>query len=67
MRETAADRARTIAYDAKEYRRPASLDGLRALVSAAAKVRVPGSGRSFDRIADPGPDGVLLSTADWHR
>ncbi|MYR90784.1 FAD-binding protein [Streptomyces sp. SID685] len=63
MRETVTNWARTVTYDAKEYRRPASLDALRALVSGAAKVRVLGSGHSFNRIADPGPDGVLLSTA----
>ncbi|MFJ2169587.1 FAD-binding protein [Streptomyces griseofuscus] len=63
MRETVTNWARTVTYDAKEYLRPASLDALRALVSGAAKVRVLGSGHSFNRIADPGPDGVLLSTA----
>ncbi|MFF4930929.1 FAD-binding protein [Streptomyces griseofuscus] len=63
MRETVTNWARTVTYDAKEYRHPASLDALRALVSGAAKVRVLGSGHSFNRVADPGPDGVLLSTA----
>ncbi|WP_416484831.1 FAD-binding protein [Streptomyces sp. CL12] len=63
MRETVTNWARTVTYDAKEYRRPASLDALRALVSGAAKARVLGSGHSFNRVADPGPDGVLLSTA----
>ena len=63
MRETVTNWARTVTYEAKEYRRPASLDALRALVSGAAKVRVLGSGHSFNRVADPGPDGVLLSTA----
>ncbi|MEU3531895.1 FAD-binding protein [Streptomyces murinus] len=63
MRETVTNWARTVTYDAKEYRRPASRDALRALVSGAAKVRVLGSGHSFNRVADPGPDGVLLSTA----
>ncbi|MFY4717085.1 FAD-binding protein [Streptomyces sp. LaBMicrA B280] len=63
MRETVTNWARTVTYDAREYRRPASLDALRALVSGAAKVRVLGSGHSFNRVADPGPDGVLLSTA----
>ncbi|MEU5796184.1 FAD-binding protein [Streptomyces sp. NPDC047813] len=63
MRETVTNWARTIAYDAQEYRRPASTDALRALVSGAAKVRVLGSGHSFNRVADPGPDGVLLSVA----
>ncbi|MFS4091757.1 FAD-binding protein [Streptomyces sp. AF1A] len=55
--------ARTITYTAKEYHRPATLDALRALVAGSARVRVLGSGHSFNRIADPGADGVLLSTA----
>ncbi|MFH8337646.1 FAD-binding protein [Streptomyces sp. AM6-12] len=63
MRETVTNWARTIAYGAKEFQRPATLDALRAVVSGAAKVRVLGSGHSFNRVADPGPDGVLLSAA----
>ncbi|MEV6838259.1 FAD-binding protein [Streptomyces sp. NPDC051133] len=55
--------ARTITYTAKEFHRPRTLDALRALVSAGARVRVLGSGHSFNRIADPGADGVLVSTA----
>ncbi|KOV69330.1 FAD-binding protein [Streptomyces sp. MMG1121] len=55
--------ARTITYSAREFHRPRSLDALAALVASSARVRVLGSGHSFNRIADPGPDGVLLSTA----
>ncbi|MEV5873024.1 FAD-binding protein [Streptomyces sp. NPDC052101] len=55
--------ARTIAYTAREFHRPATPDVLAALVAGATRVRVLGSGHSFSRIADPGPDGVLLSTA----
>ncbi|MGW1000183.1 FAD-binding protein [Streptomyces sp. NPDC002520] len=55
--------ARNITYTAGEFHRPDSLDALRALVAGSAKVRVLGSGHSFNRIADPGGEGVLLSLA----
>ncbi|MFG3198682.1 D-arabinono-1,4-lactone oxidase [Streptomyces sp. NPDC048208] len=55
--------ARNITYTADEFHRPASPDALRALVAGASRVRVLGSGHSFNRIADPGPGGVLLSVA----
>ncbi|MCC5473685.1 FAD-binding protein [Streptomyces barringtoniae] len=55
--------SRTITYTAREFHRPRTLDALTALVARSARVRVLGSGHSFNRIADPGPDGVLLSTA----
>ncbi|MGW4566275.1 FAD-binding protein [Streptomyces sp. NPDC004561] len=55
--------ARTITYTAKEFHRPGTLDALRALVAGSPRVRVLGSGHSFNRIPDPGADGVLLSTA----
>ncbi|OLZ67480.1 FAD-binding protein [Streptomyces sp. IMTB 2501] len=55
--------ARTITYTARAFHRPGTLDALAALVAGSARVRVLGSGHSFNRIADPGPDGVLLSTA----
>jgi xylitol oxidase len=63
MTDTATNWARTITYTAKEHQRPHTLDALRALVAGSAKVRVLGSGHSFNGIADPGPDGLLLSTA----
>ncbi|MFJ8509365.1 FAD-binding protein [Streptomyces avermitilis] len=53
--------AGNITYTAKELHRPRSLDALRALVADSAKVRVLGSGHSFNEIAEPGADGVLLS------
>ncbi|MEV5843908.1 FAD-binding protein [Streptomyces sp. NPDC051985] len=56
--------ARNIAYTAKEFHRPHTPEALRALVAGSARVRVLGSGHSFNRIADPGPEGVLLSIAD---
>ncbi|TGN76563.1 FAD-binding protein [Streptomyces bauhiniae] len=55
--------ARNITYTADEFHRPTSPDALRALVSDSARVRVLGSGHSFNRIADPGAGGVLLSVA----
>ncbi|MGW2209845.1 FAD-binding protein [Streptomyces sp. NPDC001781] len=55
--------ARNITYTADEFHRPASPDALRALVAGSARVRVLGSGHSFNRIADPGTGGVLLSVA----
>ncbi|MFF9376486.1 FAD-binding protein [Streptomyces griseoluteus] len=55
--------ARNITYTADEFHRPASPDALRALVAGNARVRVLGSGHSFNRIADPGAGGVLLSVA----
>ncbi|MGW4324090.1 FAD-binding protein [Streptomyces sp. NPDC004684] len=60
---TVTNWAGNVAYTAREVRRPESAGALRALVAAAAKVRALGSGHSFNEIADPGPDGVLLSLA----
>lgn len=55
--------AGNITYTAEELHRPQSPDALAALVAKSARVRVLGSGHSFNDIADPGPDGVLLSLA----
>ncbi|MEU0331892.1 FAD-binding protein [Streptomyces sp. NPDC006193] len=55
--------ARTVTYSAREFHRPRTREELAALVAGSARVRVLGSGHSFNRIADPGPDGVLVSTA----
>ncbi|MGW4346043.1 FAD-binding protein [Streptomyces sp. NPDC004690] len=60
---TVTNWAGNVAYTAKEVRRPESAGALRALVAGSAKVRALGSGHSFNEIADPGPDGVLLSLA----
>ncbi|MYW44460.1 FAD-binding protein [Streptomyces sp. SID161] len=59
--------AGTVTYTAREVRRPRSPRELAALVAGSTRVRLLGSGHSFSRIADPGPDGVLLSTADLPR
>ncbi|MFD7706567.1 FAD-binding protein [Streptomyces sp. NPDC059786] len=61
MTDTVTNWAGNITYSAKELHRPHSLDALAALVAASGKVRVLGSGHSFNTIADPGDDGVLLS------
>ncbi|MFD4786468.1 D-arabinono-1,4-lactone oxidase [Streptomyces sp. NPDC058459] len=55
--------ARNITYTAEEFHRPTSPDALRALVAGSTRLRVLGSGHSFNRIADPGAGGVLLSVA----
>ncbi|MFD7990133.1 FAD-binding protein [Streptomyces mexicanus] len=52
--------AGNITYTAKEVHRPATAGALAELVARSAEVRVLGSGHSFNEIADPGPDGVLL-------
>ncbi|MBZ3904749.1 FAD-binding protein [Streptomyces griseiscabiei] len=59
--ETITNWAGNITYTAKELHRPASVDALRALVAGSERVRVLGSGHSFNEIAEPGPEGVLLS------
>ncbi|MFE5814550.1 FAD-binding protein [Streptomyces sp. NPDC056479] len=64
MTDTITNWAGNITYTAKELHRPYSVDAISALVAGSAKVRVLGSGHSFNRIAEPGPDGVLLSIAD---
>ncbi|MEU8792216.1 FAD-binding protein [Streptomyces sp. NPDC048643] len=61
MTGTLTNWAGNITYTAKELHRPASLGALRALVAESSRVRVLGSGHSFNRIAEPGADGVLLS------
>jgi xylitol oxidase len=63
MTETVTNWAGNITYTARELHRPHSLGALAALVADSAKVRVLGSGHSFNEIAEPGPDGVLLSLA----
>ena len=63
MSETITNWAGNITYSAEKLHRPSSLDGLAALVAGSARVRVLGSGHSFNEIAEPGPEGVLLSIA----
>ncbi|MES5818741.1 FAD-binding protein [Streptomyces sp. RG80] len=63
MTETVTNWAGNITYAAKELHRPGSLDALRALVADSAKVRVLGSGHSFNTIAEPGAEGALVSIA----
>ncbi|WP_333738686.1 FAD-binding protein [Streptomyces sp. IBSBF 2806] len=61
MTETVTNWAGNIVFAAKEVHRPRSLDELRSLVAGSARVRALGSGHSFNKIAEPGGDGVLLS------
>ncbi|MFG3020085.1 FAD-binding protein [Streptomyces sp. NPDC048254] len=61
--QTVTNWARNITYTAKEFHRPDSLEALRSLVAGGTRVRVLGSGHSFNRIADPGPQGLLVSIA----
>ncbi|MFG2575155.1 FAD-binding protein [Streptomyces sp. NPDC048481] len=61
MTQTVTNWAGNIVFTAREVRRPRSLDELRTLVAGSARVRVLGSGHSFNEIAEPGADGVLLS------
>ncbi|PWI14592.1 FAD-binding protein [Streptomyces sp. Act143] len=65
MTETVTNWAGNITYTAKELHRPYSVDALAALVAGSAKVRVLGSGHSFNEIAEPGAEGVLLSIAGF--
>ncbi|MFF9218370.1 FAD-binding protein [Streptomyces viridosporus] len=61
MTETVTNWAGNITYTAEELHRPRTLDALRALVAESSRVRVLGSGHSFNEIADAGEGGVLLS------
>ncbi|WP_328767834.1 D-arabinono-1,4-lactone oxidase [Streptomyces sp. NBC_00286] len=60
-KERVTNWAGNITYSAKELHRPRSLDALRALLAQSARVRVLGSGHSFNEVADPGSEGVLVS------
>ncbi|GGT19568.1 MULTISPECIES: FAD-binding protein [Streptomyces] len=61
---TVTNWAGNITYTAEELHRPHTLDAVRSLVAGSARVRVLGSGHSFNEIAEPGAGGVLLSLAD---
>ncbi|GAA0913832.1 alditol oxidase [Streptomyces thermoalcalitolerans] len=53
--------AGNVTYTAGEVHRPGSLEALCALVAKSTRVRALGSGHSFNRIADPGAGGTLVS------
>ena len=57
--------AGNIAFGAARVHRPASVEELRAIVAGSAKVRVLGTGHSFNDIADTAGD--LVSVADLPR
>lgn len=61
MAETVSNWAGNITYAAKEVHRPRTAAAVRSIVAQSARVRVLGSGHSFNEIAEPGGDGVLLS------
>lgn len=63
MTRTVTNWAGNISYPAGSLHRPPSLGALSALLAGGARVRVLGSGHSFNEIAAPEPDGVLLSLA----
>lgn len=63
MAETVTNWAGNITYAAGEVHRPRSVEALRDVVAASTRVRVLGSGHSFNRIAEPGGGGTLLSLA----
>jgi alditol oxidase len=54
--------AGNVTFQADDVRRPTSVEELRGLVARSGKVRVLGSGHSFNDIADS--SGVLVSLAD---
>ncbi len=57
--------AGNITFGARQVLRPGTLDEARELIAAATKLRVLGSGHSFNRLADT--DGDLLSLAGLPR
>ncbi|MFD9023332.1 FAD-binding protein [Streptomyces parvulus] len=61
---TVTNWAGNITYTAEALLRPRSPERLGALVAGSARLRVLGSGHSFNEIAEPGAGGVLLSLAD---
>ncbi|GAA0655686.1 alditol oxidase [Streptomyces thermocarboxydovorans] len=61
---TVTNWAGNITYAAKALHRPHSLPELLALVADSERLRVLGSGHSFNEIAEPGAEGVLLSLTD---
>ncbi|MFJ6985469.1 MULTISPECIES: FAD-binding protein [unclassified Streptomyces] len=63
MAEAVTNWAGNITYGVTELHRPATEAELAALVASSERVRVLGSGHSFNTIAEPGAGGVLLSTA----
>lgn len=60
-----------VVFSAGVVHEPRSVDELQSFVAAAGAegrvVRAAGSRHSFSRIADPGPDGVLVSTRGLDR
>ena len=61
MSERVTNWAGNIVFTAQRVHRPASVPELQEIVARAERVRVLGSGHSFNRIADTGGDLVSLS------
>ncbi|MDQ1035441.1 xylitol oxidase [Streptomyces sp. V3I8] len=61
MAEGLTNWAGNVTYSVKELERPDSPGALQALIARSRRVRVLGSGHSFNLMADPGDGGVLLS------
>ncbi|MDI6101941.1 D-arabinono-1,4-lactone oxidase [Actinoplanes sp. NEAU-A12] len=65
MRERLTNWAGNIEFGTERLHRPRTLDELRKAVAGAGRLRVLGSGHSFNRLADT--DGDLVSLADLPR
>jgi xylitol oxidase len=65
MRERLTNWAGNIVFGAERLHRPRSAGEVQEIVAAAGRLRVLGSGHSFNRLADT--DGDLLSLADLPR
>ncbi|MEV0895826.1 D-arabinono-1,4-lactone oxidase [Actinoplanes sp. NPDC049802] len=65
MRERLTNWAGNITFGARRLRCPGSMDELRAVIAEGGRLRVLGSGHSFNRLADT--DGQLVSLAGLPR
>lgn len=65
MRERLTNWAGNIVFGAERLHRPGTVGEVQEIVAAAGRLRVLGSGHSFNRLADT--DGDLLSLADLPR
>lgn len=65
MRERLTNWAGNVTFSTETVHRPTSVTEVREIVAAAGKLRVLGSGHSFNRLADT--DGALLSLAGLPR
>jgi xylitol oxidase len=61
MSERVTNWAGNIVFAARRFHRPSSIDQLQELVAGSDRVRVLGSGHSFNRMADTGGDLISLA------